>query len=36
VDPFRGRVGRFGFDDPIVSHQMTNFFAIKLNYWLPM
>ena len=36
VDPFRSRVGRFGFDDPGVSHQMTNFFAIKLNYWLAM
>ena len=36
ADPFRRRVGRFGFDDPTVSHQMTNFFAIKLNYWLSM
>jgi hypothetical protein len=36
VDPFRNRVGRFGFDDPGVSHQMTNFFAIKLNYWLAL
>ena len=36
VDPFRSRIGRFGFDDPGVSHQMTNFFAIKLNYWLAM
>jgi hypothetical protein len=36
VDPFRGRVGRFRYDDPMVSHQMTNFFAIKLNYWLAM
>jgi hypothetical protein len=35
-DPFRGRVGRFGYDDPSVFHQMTNFFAIKVNYWLPM
>ena len=36
VDPFRRRVGQFGFDDPLVSHQMQNFFAVKLNYWLPM
>jgi Domain of unknown function (DUF5916) len=36
VDPFRRRVGRYGFDDLGVTHQMTNFFAIKLNYWLPM
>ena len=36
VDPFRGRVSRFGYGDPGVSHQMTNFFAIKLNYWLAM
>jgi hypothetical protein len=36
VDPFRGRVGRFGYDDASVSHAMTNFFAIKLSYWLPM
>ena len=36
VDPFRNRVGRFGFDDPRVSHQMTNFFAIMVNYWLAM
>jgi uncharacterized protein DUF5916/cellulose/xylan binding protein with CBM9 domain len=36
ADPFRGKVGRFGFDDPLVSHRMTNFFAIKMNYWLPM
>ena len=36
VDPFRSRVGRFRYDDPIVSHSMQNFFAIKLNYWLPM
>ena len=36
VDPFRRRVGQFGFDDPAVSHQMQNFFAVKLNYWLPM
>jgi hypothetical protein len=36
VDPFRSRVGRYGYDDPAVFHQMTNFFAIKLNYWLPM
>jgi hypothetical protein len=36
VDPFRGRVGRFAYDDPNVFHAMTNFFAIKLNYWLPM
>jgi hypothetical protein len=34
VDPFRSRVGRFGYDDPGVGHQMTNFFAIKVNYWL--
>ncbi len=36
VDPFRRRVGQFGFDDPAVTHQMQNFFAVKLNYWLPM
>ncbi|HEU4996131.1 MAG TPA: DUF5916 domain-containing protein [Gemmatimonadaceae bacterium] len=36
VDPFRRRVGRYGYDDLGVTHQMTNFFAIKLNYWLPM
>ena len=36
VDPFRGRVGRFGYDDDTVFRSMTNFFAIKLNYWLPM
>lgn len=36
VDPFRGRVGRFGYNDPAVFHAMTNFFAIKLNYWLPL
>jgi hypothetical protein len=36
VDPFRSRVGRFGYDDLGVSHSMTNFFALKLNYWLPM
>jgi hypothetical protein len=36
VDPFRGRVGRFDFDDAGVLHAMTNFFAIKLSYWLPM
>ena len=36
VDPFRRRVGQFGFDDPLVSHRMQNFFAVKLNYWLPM
>ena len=36
VDPFRGRIGRFGYDDASVGHQMTNFFAIKLNYWLAM
>jgi hypothetical protein len=36
VDPFRGRVGRFGFNDAGVSHEMQNFFAVKLNYWLPM
>ena len=36
VDPFRSRVGRFRYDDPSVFHQMTNFFAIKLNYWLPL
>lgn len=36
VDPFRRRVGAFGFDDPAVTHQMQNFFAVKLNYWLPM
>jgi hypothetical protein len=36
ADPFRRRVGRFGFGDPTVNHQMTNFFAIKLNYWLSM
>ena len=36
VDPFRGRIGRFGYDDSSVGHQMTNFFAIKLNYWLAM
>lgn len=36
VDPFRRQVGRFGYDDPGVSHRMTNFFAIKLNYWLSM
>ena len=36
VDPFRRRVGRYGFRDPIVSHEMTNFFAVKVSYWLPM
>ena len=36
IDPFRSRVGRFGYDDTVVRHQMTNFFAIKLNYWLAM
>ena len=36
VDPFRGRVGRFGYDDTGVFHAMTNFVAIKLNYWIPM
>jgi len=36
VDPFRSRVGRFGYDDSGVGHQMQNFFAIKLNYWLAM
>ena len=36
VDPFRNRVGRYGFDDPLVDHRMTNFFAIKINYWLAM
>ncbi|MGH7678639.1 MAG: hypothetical protein ACRENU_09250, partial [Gemmatimonadaceae bacterium] len=36
VDPFRSRVGRFGYDDPSVFHEMKNFFAIKLNYWLSM
>ncbi|HEY8176539.1 MAG TPA: DUF5916 domain-containing protein [Gemmatimonadaceae bacterium] len=36
VDPFRSRVGRFRFDDPGVNHRLTNFFAIKLNYWLAM
>lgn len=34
VDPFRDRVGRYGFGDPGVSHQMKNFFAVKINYWL--
>ena len=36
VDPFRSRVGRYHYDDPSVFHEMQNFFAIKLNYWLPM
>jgi hypothetical protein len=36
VDPFRGRVGRFDYGDSGVFHAMTNFFAIKLNYWLPL
>lgn len=36
VDPFRSRVGRFRYEDPSVFHEMTNFFAIKLSYWLPM
>jgi hypothetical protein len=36
ADPFRSRVGRFGYDDQAVGHAMTNFFAIKLNYWLAM
>jgi hypothetical protein len=36
VDPFRSRVGRFGYGDPSVLHEMTNFFAIKLSYWMPM
>jgi hypothetical protein len=36
VDPFRSRVGRFRYDNAVVSHEMQNFFAIKVNYWLPM
>jgi hypothetical protein len=36
VDPFRRRVGQYGFEDPAVTHEMQNFFAVKLNYWLPM
>lgn len=36
LDPFAGRVGRFRYDDPRVSHGMTNFFAVKLNYWLSL
>jgi len=36
VDPFRSRVGRFDYDDPGVEHQMTNFFAVKVSYWMPM
>jgi hypothetical protein len=36
VDPFRGRVGRFAYNDAGVFHAMTNFFAIKVNYWLPL
>jgi hypothetical protein len=36
VDPFRSRVGNFRYRDPSVFHDMQNFFAIKLNYWLPM
>jgi hypothetical protein len=36
VDPFRSRVGGFGYGNPAVSHEKTNFFAIKVNYWLPM
>ena len=34
VDPFLSRVGRFGYDDPTVQHEMTNFFAVKVSYWL--
>ena len=36
TDAFRRRVGRFGYSDPGVSHAMTNFFAIKINYWLAL
>jgi hypothetical protein len=34
VDPFRNRVGRYGYGDPGVGHAMQNFFAVKVNYWL--
>jgi len=36
TDAFRSRVGRFDYSNPAVSHAMTNFFAIKINYWLAM
>lgn len=36
IDPFRSRVGQYRYGDPSVFHDMQNFFAIKLNYWLPM
>lgn len=36
VDPFRSRVGRFDYQEAGVFHDMTNFFAVKVSYWLAM
>jgi hypothetical protein len=36
TDALGRRVGRYGYGDPGVNHALTNFFAIKINYWLPL
>ena len=35
ADPFRSRVGSRAFGAPGVSHELSNFFAVKLNFWIP-
>jgi len=36
TDALGRRIGRYGYGDPGVNHALTNFFAIKINYWLAL